>query len=421
MKRPEKAQNLAVILWVASTLFFSFQFILRMIPALLIDQVMKKYNVNTQDFGNLASAYYLGYAGMQIPLGILMDRFNFRYVSFLAIVVAIIGNLVFTCADNWYIAIFGRFLIGAGSAIGFLGVAKIIKVYFNEKYHKFMIGLSFTFGLMGAVFGNKPMVEILNNYPVSNVLIALSFVGLLIGIIILLIKGEEKEIDSIETITQTDHNFSIKQIIFNPIILIVGISGGLMVGALEGFADLWSLKYFSQILGFSKEDSSFANSFFFVGMCVGGPILANLSDYLKSDVVVIMFCAITIALIFIILFYFTQHWSLNLLSSIMFILGIVCCYQILVFSFVSSLVDKSVTGMSIAVANCMNMSFGMFFHKIISILIQYNYNSNMDNDACVIIYDYQAFVIALSVIPICALLGQFGFLYVSYKLNNKKD
>ena len=411
MQLKESSKNLAIILWIASTLFFAFQFILRMLPALLIDPIMKKYNINAADFGNLTSAYYLGYAGMQIPFGILMDRFNLRYISFIAILTAIVGNLIFAVTDNWYLAILGRFLVGAGSGIGFLGVAKIIKVCFEEKYHKFMIGLSFTFGLTGAVFGNKPMVEILNNYKALSVLIALSFVGLVIGGIILLIKGDRNNISEAQ-------EFAFKKIL-NANILIIGIAGGLMVGSLEGFADLWSLKYFSQIYGFTKEQTSSANSFFFLGMCVGGPILAYFSEYFKSDIFVITICSLLVAFIFAILFSYTSNWSLNLLSILMFVLGILACYQVLVFSLASSLVDKSVTGMAIAVTNCLNMSFGIFFHKIISLLIQYNYNGTIDHITGEAKYDYTTFVIALSTIPICALLGQIGFLYVSYKLNKQ--
>ena len=108
-------------------------------------------------FGTLAGYYYLGYAGMQIPLGIMLDKMSFRIVTFLAIITASLGTLVFVTTDNWHYLLAGRFLMGAGSGVAFLAVAKITKTYFSEKYHPLMIGLAFSFGLTGAVFGATPM------------------------------------------------------------------------------------------------------------------------------------------------------------------------------------------------------------------------------------------------------------------------
>ena len=142
-----------ILLWLLANLFFAFQFILRLSAGILREDIIQKFAVDAADFGTLAGYYYLGYAIAQIPLGIMLDRLSFRFVTFFAIVNASIGTLTFVTTTDWNFLLFGRFLIGAGSGVAFLSVAKITKTYFDEKYHSILLGLSFSFGLTGGVFG----------------------------------------------------------------------------------------------------------------------------------------------------------------------------------------------------------------------------------------------------------------------------
>jgi predicted MFS family arabinose efflux permease len=149
-------------------------------------------------------------------------------------------------------------------------------------------------------------------------------------------------------------------------------------------------------------------------MCFGGPVLAYIAGYLKSENKVIILTNLLTMVIFLLLFLFT-NWNFYLLCSLMIILGVLCCYQVIVFTKVSRIVDKKVTGLAIAVTNCLNMSFGYLFHFVISYLMQSSPVIEEANGA--LRYDYSTFVISLSVIPIACLIGLFGFLYISYRPN----
>jgi hypothetical protein len=102
----------------------------------------------------------------------------------------------------------------------------------------------------------------------------------------------------------------------------------------------------------------------------------------------------------------------------MIFLGVLCCYQVIVFTKVSGLVDKKVTGLAIAVTNCINMSFGSLFHTIISYLMQSGTLIEMEGEA--LRYGYSTFIISLSVIPLACFIGQIGFLAVGYTYRSKK-
>jgi len=68
------------IMWFFSALFFAYQFIMRLFPGLCVSEIMHKFQIDATEFGLLSSMYYYGYAGMQIPMAILLDRFGPRLI-----------------------------------------------------------------------------------------------------------------------------------------------------------------------------------------------------------------------------------------------------------------------------------------------------------------------------------------------------
>jgi hypothetical protein len=205
------------------------------------------------------------------------------------------------------------------------------------------------------------------------------------------------------------------KLLFNPTILIIGLSGGLMVGTLEGYADVWAIPFFKQIYNMSDTESNITTSFLYIGMCFGGPALALLTEITKSPNLIIFLSGLFTIIIFLILFY-TSSLSVFSCTIMMFMLGIFCCYQVLVFTVASNLVEKSFAGLAIAIINCINMSFGHFFHKIMSIVIQLDWDGTV-NSCNLPIYTKEDFIASIAIVPICCLLGILGFAYVAQKMH----
>lgn len=116
---------------------------------------------------------------------------------------------------------------------------------------------------------------------------------------------------------------SIFKLLFNPTLLFIVICGGLMVQALEGFADLWAIQFFKQIYKMTDMESNLVTSCVYIGMSVGVPMLAMTANLIKSFNKVIVTTGLLTILIFIILLSFS---SLSFYSAclLMFLLGIFC-------------------------------------------------------------------------------------------------
>ena len=123
---------LPFFMWLWPLLFFAYQFILRLWPGLMMHQIMNQFSIDASHFGLLAAFYYYGYSIMQIPVAILLDRFSARRIIFIFAVLCGLATLTFTYTSNFYLALLSRFLIGVGSAVGFLGVSKVLSEWFPK-------------------------------------------------------------------------------------------------------------------------------------------------------------------------------------------------------------------------------------------------------------------------------------------------
>jgi len=396
-------------MWFFAALFFAYQFIIRVFPGLCAPEIMHKFQIDATEFGFLSSMYYYGYAGMQIPMALLLDRFGPRLVISLCCFICSCSIFLFYFAENWYFVLFARFLIGVSSSAGFLGTFKVISLWFPFPTYARMFALTNTVGLLGAVYGGKPVSQFIILYGWESVLLMSGVAGIvLMGFIFLVIKPYPPI--SYQENPALLKNF--KSLFSMPLLLFIGLGSLLMVGPLEGFADVWGVSYLMEVYSFKKEDASFITSSIFTGMMVGGPFLAYCSEKFKAPSQITAYCGMLMAALFAFVLLSHGHLSYIVLSAMMFMVGILCCYQVLVFSMGASAVLLEMRNVTIAFLNCINMLGGVFFHTIIGSLMDNFWSGGVAEGQRV--YDAVAYTYALWVIPIAALVGGITFLMLNF-------
>ncbi len=398
------------IMWCLATLFFAYQFILRLSPGLMMNDIMTKFNVDATDYGYFASMYYYGYAIMQIPIALLLDKCGPRSIISICAFVCAIATLTFVYAGQWYIAVLGRFLIGAASAVGFLGVSKVISMWFDSKDYGKMVAITFSVGLMGAVFGGKPVSTLLDLFGWSEVLFYVALVSVLLGILILIfirnpvqyiVKDNDKIINKLKIVC-TDYR-----------IIIIALANLLLVGPLEGFADVWGVSYLMKAYEISRQDAASLTSFIFIGMIFGGPILTFIAQKYNAYYSIAFLCGLLMSICFVLVIFYKQYFGFYTIMITMFIVGICCCYQVLVFTIGALIMPVSLTGVTIAFLNCINMLGGSFFHTVIGRTLDFMWLGQEEND--VRVYDLNSYSIAISIIPLFCLVGGLMFLFIRRK------
>ncbi len=414
MGRKVEINKLSWFMWFVAVTFFAFQFVLRLFPGLVMTEIMTKFHIDATSFGVLSAAYYLGYAGMQIPIGILLDRFSARTVVSVCALTCTLGSLSFVYSDSWTLTLIGRFLIGAGSAAGLLGTVKTIRYAFPEKYFTGMMGLTFTLGLSGALYGGKPvslLVQQIGWVRVSEVLTVLSLV-ISIGLFFLFpreIKEEQESDDSQSEPTRLATD--LRMILGNRKIIWLAIAGALMVGPFESFADVWGVSYLVNVYGFTKPDASLVTSGIYMGMLVGGPVLPYIAEKLNAHYWVNAISGLLMAVVFALVIFSEATFSRSSLLGLMIFVGILCSYQAVVFAVACKLAPSRLAGLVTSVTNCINMCAGCLFHFAIGSVMDLNWSGATENG--IKIYDPSSYITAISLIPFTLVLGFFGFVWLN--------
>ena len=73
------------LMWSLGALFFCYAFFQRVAPSVLVGDLMRDFGVGAAVLGNLSAFYFYAYAGMQLPLGVLVDTWGPSSPIFLAL------------------------------------------------------------------------------------------------------------------------------------------------------------------------------------------------------------------------------------------------------------------------------------------------------------------------------------------------
>ncbi|MFG1780099.1 nitrate/nitrite transporter [Micromonospora sp. NPDC049048] len=121
-----------------------------------------RFEVNASALATFSVAQLAVYAAMQVPVGVLLDRFGSRLLLIAGGALMVAGQLCFALATDVPLAIAGRVLIGLGDAMTFISVLRIVALWFPGRRYPMMTQLTGTLGQLGAILGALPLVALLH-------------------------------------------------------------------------------------------------------------------------------------------------------------------------------------------------------------------------------------------------------------------
>ena len=412
------------VIWLIPMSFCAFQFVLRVFPGNVQTELMTEYHIDATAFGLFSAAYYFGYAGLQIPMAIFMEKYGPRLIITLSALLCALGCwLMVNTTPSWEMAIVSRFMIGVGSVVGFLGTTKVIVDWFPHQNHTKMIGISMSIGLLGALYGGKPINLLVAQSNWQSVLSGLGIAAAVIALLaFILVRSPHKILQE----RKAAHSGSLVSwfvqllpLLKNKTFILLAMANFLMVGSVEGFADSWGVNYLALGAGIAKSEASLLTSFIFLGMLIGAPLLSFIADKTQAHFKLASLCGLFMAVCVGILLMRPDWFSLWGLKALMLGIGFLSGYQALVFVIGEGLAPKHLNNISIATLNCINMFGGSFFHFTIGTVMDIRSQGQIDALGLPL-YKLQTYSVGLAVIPIMALLGGLILFSVKNKNKNKK-
>lgn len=347
--------------WLTASFFYAYQNVLRVMPNIMLNDLMQQFHVDAGMFGQLSGVYYVFYSLAHVPVGLMLDRYGPKKVLPACIVMAVVGLTPILFADHWGHAVLGRILLGIGSSAGILGTFKIIRMTFSEDKFSKMLGFSAFIGFMGSIYGGGPISYLCQLWGYKAIVELAALIGLGFAVWTYVVMPK------IDPHVQDSAMADVKAVFTNRRVMFLCLSAGLMVGPIEGFADVWGAAYLKKMYGLDVTMASTMTSIIFTGMCVGAPFISYVVDATKSALGVIMSSGVVMIVCFVLLL--MGVYNMQGLTVSFFVIGLCSAYQVVVMYKVSTYVPENIVGLATAVANMLIMSFGYAFHSGIGYIV----------------------------------------------------
>ena len=317
---PKKKFQLWIV-WIIVSLFYAYQYILRVLPSILLPDITRKFQLSPDVFGQFSGVYYIGYSLMHLPIGAMLDRQGVRRVLPNAILLTAVGTLTLVYSQSWILAILGRFLVGVGSSAAILGVFKVVQTSFPTSKFSRMLSFSVTIGLMGAIYGGGPVHLARMNMGYESVVGVLASIGVVLAILTFFLVPERKA--AVSSFSLKAFVKDVRSILTTRMVVILCIASGMMVGPLEGFADVWGAQFLKVVYHLDDRMAASLPSLIFLGMCFGSPILSLIAETSKRYLEVILVSGIIMAAGFFLLI--SGSLSVSAISVLFVVIGVCCC------------------------------------------------------------------------------------------------
>lgn len=150
----------------------------RMAPGAVAADLMETFQTSAAALGSLAATYYYIYTAMQIPAGILADTLGPRISVTVGALVAGLGSILFGQAADFSEATLGRFMVGLGVSVIFVGLMKSNTVWFSDRQYGRISGVTLMIGNIGSIMAAGPLAALLTVYSWRDAFVTAGVISL---------------------------------------------------------------------------------------------------------------------------------------------------------------------------------------------------------------------------------------------------
>ena len=409
-KKPSKTTS-AYVIFLLSASFYLYEYILQVAPSVMADSMMQTFNVNAAGFGIVSAFYFYAYAPMQLPAGVLFDRYGPRKLMTAALLLCALGSFFFASTNQLVTASLGRFLIGIGSAFSFIGVLVLVSRWFKPAQFAVLAGITQLMASVGAIFGEMPLAKLIAVVGWRNASFILALVGVILAALMwVIIRDYPQKPTHVTPKRQLiDEWRRLHDVCRHSYTWVTGAYACAIWTPIAVFAALWGVPYLQQKFQVSVVVASGLCSMIWIGVGVGSPLLGWVSDYFCSRRLALGISSL-VGLISAVCLLYVPELSIQSMYLILLAFGFGAGGQTVSFAVVKDNNSAELVGTASGFNNLSVLIGGALFQPLVGIFLNHSPDWTLVNN--IPVYTIDSFNRALMVIPGSFLVSLIIVLFV---------
>lgn len=363
----------AIIIYISVALFLMFEMAVQVSPSVMAVRLMRDLSIGAFGLGLMSSVYFYTYTAMQLPSGLLFDRFRARVIIPCSIIVCSLGAVLFGLADGFVMACLGRLLMGFGSAFAFVSVLVVASDLFDAKYFSLIVGITQMLAAIGAMGGQLPINFLVNHVDWHITMFLLAGFGFVLAFVVWSLLNYPQTLSCLCSQAQTSWFGSVRRdlgvVVRNKYSWFVALYACLLWAPMSGFASLWGVPFLLHFDHLSSSHAALASSMMWLGLAAGSPLLGLFNTLINNRIIGLWISALLGLLAFF--FVVTMHLPYAGLLAALFLAGVACAGQALSFAVVKMNNPDSIKSTAIAFNNMAVVISGALFQPIVGRLIEH--------------------------------------------------
>jgi sugar phosphate permease len=238
-----------------------------------------RFDVSASVLSSLTVIQLVVYAGLQIPVGVLLDRVGPKLLIAVGALLMTVGQLTLAIAPSIGIAILGRLLVGAGDAMTFISVIRLLTSWFSGRILPQISQWTGNIGSLGQVLSAIPLSFALHEFGWSTAFISTAALSAIAFILVLVFvaNGQDSALSASRARSWRGALHQLKESLGRPGTQLGFWSHFVSQSSGTVFSLLWGFPFLVEGLGYSPAAASGLLTLLVGAGVVSGPVLGILT------------------------------------------------------------------------------------------------------------------------------------------------
>lgn len=399
-----------------ASLFYVYEFFLRVLPAAITQELMRDFSMNARTLGFVSVFFFYTYSIMQIPAGLLLDRFGPRIILSLSMLICTVAAFLFGSTHSIPMLGLSRAMVGFASSFAFIGALLLASRWFPAKYFALITGFVQLMGCIGAIVSGTPLTLLANHIGWRPSLHWAGITGLVLTVLFWVVLRDHpktpntREVETKEIASEQIHNelTRLRTVLKNSQTWLIGLSGFCCWTTISAFPALWGVPFLMAKYHTTASVATTGTAVLWIGFAIASPLAGWWSNKIQSRrIPLIVTSAVSLISGLGVIYLHQPPWWL--MCTLLFFFGAAVSGQSVTFGLIQDIHPPAVVGTAIGFNNMALVSCAVIVQPLIGVLLSTFWTGQMQNGAP--LYSVACYEKALTVIPVAAFIGLLNTIF----------